>query len=118
MDWDTGSTDGTGGRTGRDGRPGYMELGQPILGRPHEKCTFLLKKAVLVNFDQFWPFLDLLDLKNGSGSKFCIGWYRGEVWKRKMKRFHAKSLKLQHFCAYFVHILHVCCLKIVPRDFV
>ena len=30
----------TGGQTGPAGRTGYMELGQPILGRPHEKYTF------------------------------------------------------------------------------
>ena len=37
-----------------------------------------------------WSFLDLLDLKNGSGSKFYAGkWYR-EVWKPKIELFHYK----------------------------
>ena len=56
-------------RTGRAGWTGYMGLGQPIRGRPHD--SFFLKNIV---FDLFGPFLDL-DLKNGAGSKS-----RSECW--------------------------------------
>ena len=38
-------------------------------GPTSTKMFFLLKNVVL---SQFWSFLDLLDLKNGSGSKFCL----------------------------------------------
>ena len=54
----------------------------------HENQLFI-KNFVL---GLFWSFLDLLDLKNGSGSKFYAGkWYR-EVWKLKIMPFHAKSV--------------------------
>ena len=46
---------------------------------------FFLKN---VDFGAFWPFLDLLDLKNGTGSKFYTGKWYSEVWKRKIKLFH------------------------------
>ena len=55
------------------------------------KIDFLLKNAVL---GLFWSFLDLLHLKNGSGSKFYAGkWYR-EVWKPKITVFHGKNVIL------------------------
>ena len=55
----------------------------------HENQLFLKNMFV----DLFWSFLDLLDLKNGSGSKFYAGkWYR-EVWKPKFKQFYEKSVK-------------------------
>ena len=42
----------------------------------------------------FWSFLDLLDVKNGSGSKFYTGkWYR-EVWKPKINLFRDKTMNL------------------------
>ena len=47
-------------------RPGYAYRGRPT----STKIGFLLKIAVL---GLFWSFLDLLDLKNGSGSKFYAG---------------------------------------------
>ena len=37
------------------------------IGNGLTKNDFLLKN---VDLGHFWPFLDLLDLKNGSGSKF------------------------------------------------
>ena len=57
-------------------------------GRNHEN-RLLLKNTFL---DQFWPFLDLLDLKNGSGSKFRVEWCYREVWKPKIKAFRGKSI--------------------------
>ena len=57
-------------------------------GRNHENRP-LLKNAVL---GLFWSFWDLLDLKNGSGSKFRVEWYYREVWKSKIKPFHGKSM--------------------------
>ena len=47
-------------------------------GPTSTKINFLLKNAVL---GHFWPFLDLLDLKNGSGSKFYVIRTRREVWR-------------------------------------
>ena len=54
-------------------------------GRPPAKVCFCSK-----NFDfvLFRLFLDLLDLKNGTGSKFYTGKWYSEVWKRKIKLFH------------------------------
>ena len=41
-------------------------------------------------------FLDLVDLKNGFGSKFYTRkWYR-EVWRTKINPFHDKNAALQH----------------------
>ena len=57
-------------------------------GRPPQKMYFLGKNVVL---GPFWPFLDLLDLKNGTGSKFYTGKWYSEVWKRKIKLFHEKT---------------------------
>ena len=57
-------------------------------GRNHENRLFI-EKLVLA---QFWPFLDLLDLKNGSGSKFRVEWCYREVWKPKIKAFRGKSI--------------------------
>ena len=50
---------------------------------------FLVKNIVL---DHFWPFLDLLDLKNGSGSKFRSFWWYPEVCTTKINPFHEKSM--------------------------
>ena len=62
-------------------------------GRPPRKSTFFMKNAVL---GPFWSFLDLLDLKNGSGSKFYAGkWYR-DVWRTKINPFRVKSMKLSN----------------------
>ena len=66
-------------------RPGYSYRGQPP-----RKSFFFMKNAGL---GLFWSFLDLLDLKNGSGSKFRVEWWYQEVWKSKLKLFHDKSLK-------------------------
>ena len=64
-------------------------------GRPPRKSTFYAKKIIL---DLFWSFLDLLDLKNGSGSKFYAGkWYR-EVWRSKFKLFYEKTVKRYQKC--------------------
>ena len=58
-------------------------------GPTSTKIDFLLKNAIL---DLFWPFWGLLDVKNGSGSKFCTRkWYR-EVQKSKFKHFRDESL--------------------------
>ena len=46
--------------------------GSVRIGNDLTKIDFLLKN---VDFDHFWPFLDLLDLKNGSGSKFRSFWW-------------------------------------------
>ena len=70
-------------------RPGLWKgQGMDRMGAPHEKWTFWRTKKY---FDIFWPFLDLLDLKNESGSKFYTGKWYSEVWKRKIKLFHEKS---------------------------
>ena len=59
------------------------------------KIDFLLKNVVL---DLFWSFLGLLDLKNGSGSKFYARkWYR-EVWRSKFKLFYEKYVKRYQKC--------------------
>ena len=63
-------------------------------GRPQRKSTFFTKNAIL---GLFWSFLSLLDLKNGSGSKFYARkWYR-DVWKPQISQFHDKNVKLQNF---------------------
>ena len=55
------------------------------------KIDFLLKNVVL---GLLYSFLDLLDLKNGSCSKFYVGkWYR-EAWKPNIKVFRDKSIIL------------------------
>jgi hypothetical protein len=62
------------------------------MGRTSTKIDFLLKNVVL---GLFWSFLELLDLKIGSRSKFYTGkWYR-EVWRTKISPFRDKSVKLQ-----------------------
>ena len=56
----------------------------------HENQRFIEK----IGLRLFWSFLDLLDLKNGSGSKFYAGkWYR-EVWKPKINLFRDKTMNL------------------------
>ena len=56
----------------------------------HENRLFM-KNLIL---DPFWSFLDLLDVKNGSGSKFYAGkWYQ-EVWKPKINLFRDKTMNL------------------------
>ena len=43
------------------------------IGADLQENLLFMKNAIL---DLFWSFLDLLDLKNGSGSKFYAGkWY-------------------------------------------
>ena len=59
----------------------------------HENQLFIEKQY----FRPIWPFWDLLDLKNGSGSKFRLKWWYREVWKPKIKLFHDKNMKLQIF---------------------
>ena len=54
-------------RPGPGSSPGWV-----VMGAPQQKCTFLLKN---VDFALFRPFLDLLDLKNGTGSKFYVGYH-------------------------------------------
>ena len=62
-------------------------------GRPPRKSTFFMKNGTLV---LFWSFLDLLDLKNGSGSKFYTGkWYR-DLWKPKFNSFRGNFAILWH----------------------
>ena len=59
------------------------------IGNDLPKIYFLLKLFVL---DHFWSFLDLLDVRNGSGSKFQVyGWYR-EVCTTKISSFRGKSV--------------------------
>ena len=60
-------------------------------GLTSRKLDLLLKGAVL---GQFWPFLDLLDLKNGSSSKFYAGKSYREVWKLKINLFRDKTMNL------------------------
>ena len=67
-----------------------MGLGPAILrGADLHETRLVHENNVL---DYFWPFLDLLDLKNGSGSKFRVyGWNR-EVCTTKLSPFHKKSV--------------------------
>ena len=87
--------------------PGLAQSGQARLGRRRRaggrvgrigddltKIDFLLKNVVL---GQFWPFLDLLDLKNGSGSKFYVIHTRREVWRSKLRPFRDKSISSAKF---------------------
>ena len=54
------------------------------IGNDLTKIDCLLKNALL---GQFWVFLDLPDVRNGSGSKFRVyGWYR-EVCTTKITQF-------------------------------
>ena len=79
----TGSTLGTGGRTGRPD-------GWDIWDWVNQYWADLTKNALVYekhSFGQFWPFLDLLDLKNASGSRFYTGKWYPEVWKPKIKIF-------------------------------
>ena len=57
-------------------------------GPTSTKINFLLKNIVLAHF---WSFLDLLGLKNGSGSKFYAGNCYREVWKPRIKLFRKNS---------------------------
>ena len=59
-----------------------------IGGDLHENQLFM-KNVVL---SLFWSFLDLLDLKNGSSSKFYAEKWCQEVWKSKLKPFRGKSM--------------------------
>ena len=59
------------------------------MGPTSTKIDFFMKNVVL---GQFCSFLDLLDLKNGSGSKFRLKWWYREVWKSKLKLFRDKSM--------------------------
>ena len=61
------------------------------IGADLHENRLLFKNAVL---HLFWSFLDLLDLKNGSGSKFYGGKCFREVWKPKNKLFRDKSMNL------------------------
>ena len=63
--------------------------GSTDTGPTSRKMDFFTKNTVL---GQFSPFLDLLDLKNGSGSKFRVEWYDREVWRSKIKPFRNKFL--------------------------
>ena len=58
-------------------------------GRNHEN-RLLLKNAVL---GLFWSFWDLLDLKNGSGSKFYARKWYWDLRKPKIKLFRCKNVK-------------------------
>ena len=72
-------------------RAGIDHAGACVLGSTSTKIMFSLKNNVL---GVFWLFLDLLDFKNGSGSKFYAGkWYR-EVWKPKINLFRDKTMNL------------------------
>ena len=65
-------------------RPGYA-IGADL----HENRLFIEKRCFRFSF---WSFLSLLDLKNGSGSKFCTGkWYR-EVRSKNLIIFVANLL--------------------------
>ena len=77
------------------------------IGNDLTKIDFLLKNAVL---GHFWPFLDLLDVRNGSGSKFRVyGWYP-EVCTTKISPFRGKSVIRPPFALFFsVHFL--ACVK-------
>ena len=58
-------------------------------GPTSTKINFLLKNVVL---RQFCLISGLLDLKNGSGSKFRSFWWYQEVCTTKMSPFHQKSM--------------------------
>ena len=83
-------------------------------GQACKQCTPFCKGQTYENdflrkitvFHQLWPFLDLLDLTNGSGSKFWLFWRYREVCTTKISTFHAQS------------VIH--CVKIVgpPPNFV
>ena len=61
------------------------------IGADLHKNRLFIKNTIL---SVFWSFLDVLDLKNGSGSKFYAGkWYR-EVWKPKINLFRDKTVNL------------------------
>ena len=77
------------------------------IGNDLTKIDFLLKNVVL---GHFWPFLDLLDVRNGSGSKFRVyGWYP-EVCTTKISPFRGKSVIRPPFALFFsVHFL--ACVK-------
>ena len=75
-----------------------------VLGADLHENQLLLKNVVL---GLFWSFLDLLDLKNGSGSKFYARkWYR-DLWKPKFKTFRCIFMISWHpymdYKNYFVH---------------
>ena len=58
-----------------------------VYGPTSTKIDFLLKNGVFRLFGSFWG---LLDLKNGSGSKFRLKWWYREVWNHKIKPFRDK----------------------------
>ena len=78
------------------------------IGNDLTKIDFLLINAVLVFF---WPFLALLDVRNGSDSKFRVyGWYR-EVCTTKISPFRGKSVIQPHhrpFCIFFLACVKKC----------
>ena len=58
-------------------------------GGPPRESIFLEKCNLIL----FWSFLDLLDLRNGSGSKFCIGPCRFHVKWRPWSDFMNKNVR-------------------------
>ena len=68
-----------------------IKAGHACRGPPSTKIHFLWKNAVV---SVFWSFLDLLDLKNGSGSKFDAGKRYREIWKPKINLFRDKTMNL------------------------
>ena len=64
---------------GHPGRAdGIYGTGSTNTGPTSQKMDVFMNNVV---FSIFLPFLDLLDLKNGSGSKFYAGYTGYEVWK-------------------------------------
>ena len=61
------------------------------LGADLNENLLFIKNMIL---GLFWSFLDLLDLKNGSGSKFYGGKRYREVWKPKIKPFRCQNVIL------------------------
>ena len=78
------------------------------IGNDLTKIYFLLKNAVL---EHFWPFLDLLDVRNGSGSKFRVyGWYR-DLCTTKISPFRGKSVIRPPFALFFSALFLACVKK-------
>ena len=81
------------------------------IGNDLTKIDFLLKNLVL---GHFLPFLDLLDVRNGSGSKFRVyGWYP-EVCTKKVSPFRDKFVigpPHQPFCILFFGSCFLACVK-------
>ena len=61
------------------------------IGADLHENRFVIEKHVL---NLFWSFLNLLDLENGSGSKFYARKWYWPIWKPKVKAFRVKTMNL------------------------